>query len=97
MSWGEAFGRAVRALLAIIAISVIGGLVLALGAAEVIESTLTSDDSGFLPGLALAIAGLLIIVLGLVAVLVKVVTDAIVDNYPRPPRGGFRSDPDRRE
>lgn len=76
MSWQEAYARTAKGALTLIAMYLIGVISIAIG----IGLVSTDNWFGTLIGLALGLAGVLVILLGIIAVWIKLITDSIVDN-----------------
>ena len=79
MSWREAYRRAAVAILSLIIIDIIG--VVAIGIGALIAFAFIDENLviGAFGGL-LALAGIIVILLGVLAVVIKTITDAVRDN-----------------
>ena len=79
MSWREAYRRAAGAVLSLIIIDIIG--LVAIGIGALIAFGFIGDNLiiGAFGGL-LALAGVIVILLGILAVVIKTITDAVRDN-----------------
>lgn len=80
MSWGEAFSRAFRAVLALVVIYIIAIILIAMGGG--IIGRTDGGAAGIFFGGIFILAGIALVVLSLLAVFIKTITDAITDNQP---------------
>lgn len=81
MSWGDAFGRTLGALFALLAIYIIGGFIVIFGFIMIFEDFNYGDPGGqTFAGAIIALIGLIIIALGQLAVILKTLTDAVTDH-----------------
>ena len=79
MSWREAYRRAAVAVLSLIIIDIIGVVAIGIGALIAFGFIGDSLIIGAFGGL-LALAGVIVILLGILAVVIKTITDAVRDN-----------------
>lgn len=80
MTWREAISRSLRALLAFAIVYISGIVVIGIGAGLFVFGSFSEARLLFVPAVALYIIGLMILVIGGFAVMVKLLTDAIVDH-----------------
>ena len=84
MNWVEAFGRALKAVCAVIVIYLIGGIFIFLGVRNIAENQYSTSDTADIVGAIFIMFGLLLIALGVIAVSIKILTDAIAHHVMRP-------------
>ena len=82
MSWSEAFQRALKGVISLAVIYIVGTILTVIGAALIISGldTYDNDIALVILGLPIGLAGLIIILLGGFAVLIKILTDSIMDH-----------------
>lgn len=80
MTWKEAFSRSLRALLAFAIVYISGIIAIGIGAGLVVAGSMTEVWVMFVPAIAFYIIGLIVLVIGGFAVMLKLLTDAIVDH-----------------
>lgn len=80
MSWTEAFSRAFRAMLALVIIYITAIVLIVMGGG-IIGGT-DGEAGGIIFGGIFILAGIALIVLSVMAVFIKTITDAITDNQP---------------
>lgn len=80
MTWKEAISRSLRALLAFAIIYILGIVLIGIAAGLFVAGSFTEVWVLFLPAVALYIVGLVVFIMGSFAVMLKLLTDAIVDH-----------------
>ena len=80
MTWKEALSRSLRALAAFAIVYISGIAAIGIGAGLFVAGSFTEVWVLYLPAVALYIVGLIILVIGGFAVVLKLLTDAIVDH-----------------
>ena len=80
MTWKEAISRSMRALLAFAIVYISGIAAIAIGAGLVVFGSVSKAWPLFLPAVVFYILGIVILVIGGFAVMLKLMTDAIVDH-----------------
>ncbi len=88
MTWKEAISRSLRALVAFAIVYISGIAAIGIGAALFVAGSVTEVWILYLPAVALYIIGLVILVIGGFAVMLKLLTDAIVDHVTERLAGG---------
>ena len=88
MTWKEAISRSLRALVAFLIVYVSGIAAIGLGAALIVIGASSNTWVLSLPAIVLYIIGLFIMIIGGFAVMLKLITDAVVDHVTERLAGG---------
>ena len=88
MTWKEAISRSMRALLAFAIVYVSGIAAIGLGAVLLVVGASSNIWMLSLPAIALYIIGLFVMIIGGFAVMLKLITDAVVDHVTERLAGG---------
>lgn len=88
MTWKEALSRSLRALLAFAIVYISGLVAIGIGAALFVFGASSEVWVLFLPAIAFYIIGLIVLIMGGFAVVLKLLTDAIVDHVTERLAGG---------
>ena len=88
MTWREAISRSLRALLAFAIVYVSGIAAIGIGAGLFVFGSFSEIWFLFVPAVALYIIGLIILIIGGFAVMLKLITDAVVDHVTERLTGG---------
>ena len=86
MSWSEAFRRAFQGIISLIVIYIIGFVVLVIGVVALFGAFSGYEPNwavAILLGLPLTLGGIVIIMLGAFAVLIKILTDSLSESMNR--------------
>ena len=88
MTWKEAISRSLRALLAFAIVYISGIAAIGIGAGLFVFGSFSEVWVLFVPAVALYIIGLIILIIGGFAVMLKLITDAVVDHVTERLAGG---------
>ena len=92
MTWKEAISRSMRALLAFAIVYISGLVAIGIGAGFAVFGSISKAWPLFLPAVVFYILGIVILVIGGFAVMLKLLTDAIVDHVTERLAGGQSGD-----